>query len=171
MRKSVVRATEEIENIPEDESFKKIPILSVSTFLPHSPSSSLSYLFNFSSIYPFILVLGEEKMLVSFLALLETENKLRLTELCLPYYTTFLPLHVRITFAPRPFNPIYSPFVNHAFYLTSFAEIHSQPKLNFILFFLFFLLLFFVPAGLRTTEYRTGFVDFIDFSRSISSII
>lgn len=110
-------------------------------------------------------------MLVSFLALLETENKLRLTELCLPYYTTFLPLHVRITFAPRPFNPIYSPFVNHAFYLTSFAEIHSQPKLNFILFFLFFLLLFFVPAGLRTTEYRTGFVDFIDFCRSISSII
>lgn len=140
----MLRATEEIENIPEDKSFKKIPILSVSKFPP--PSSpvlvvTLSYLFNFSSIYPFILVLGEEKMLVSFLALLETENKLRLTELCLPcYIPSFL-----FTFALR--SPLVLLILFIRLLLTTLsnsidAEIHFHPKLNFILFPLLFFILY-----------------------------
>lgn len=97
----MLRATEEIENIPEDKSFKKIPILSVSSFLLLLPILvvTLSYLFNFSSIHlSASLVLGEEKMLVSFSCF--TRNRKQTA----PDRTLFTLLH---TFLPSSLSSHY----------------------------------------------------------------
>lgn len=69
------------------------------------------------------------------------------------------------TFALRSplvlFNPIYSPFVNHAFYLTSFAQNSFPPETQF---YPLLLSRSFIPRSRFThySESRTSLIDVVD---------